>query len=929
MATQDTPSAPRNSREVLAERLRSLTYEVDHTAANPANHVVETRTLTDANRSPFNHIIPKAAPFFAHTVRIFHTQTNDELINGQDFYCVGTFVKAVTNVVDHREVCWAIIFDDKRISGEYRIEYQTVGGEFVLDQQQMAEILANFVENPRTADWEQVIGRPLTFPPLPHDIHVDQLKGFNEQVEATHGVEQAIRALLRDEEQDHPGYGQVITELFRQQQRQDKFQQILDNMRAQNTQSLSGLEARLTNEDNRIEKESKARDADLERRLTTDFQAKLDRMDAAYKEADSDLTGKLNKVKTDLTSDINAKDTALRQLIEQKDTAQTRARSDAVSALNATLNSTASTLREEMQNADRGLDRKIESLRTSTTTAIASALGDAKTYTDTKYRELINSLNTNIGRADGATSLLGERVNENKRTSDANEAALRRDLTAEINNRTTADTALGQRIDALSGSLNTKERALSDRINEAVGNHNSLQNNFNALKGRIDRNDELVKMSGDQLINGTKTFAQTIALRNVNNAAESATVGFNNTNVFIHNPHSQKTLQLNNDGTFVYDRKRILLQPDLDNINNTINAVRNSLGNYVPTNGNHTINNEKTFTSRIRAPRIETDNVGYGAFLNQYSSAAPFYVNHFNNNNISTYYPFVKGRIQNNGNGWGTAISFGALGHQNENKFPDAIIHARGDSGDHNNKIWRFDATTGDFVSTGDIITGSNISLNNAVLKSGDQNIEGVKSFKHWVRVRRSDNDGLYSEWSFEPTALFRYWADGRDRIWVNNDGRFYAPRGLSIGNTANRNDSNYRWSEFTVNWNDADPFLSLTGSGGGAAAANYGRLSVHDLYVRSDKRIKHDIEKITDATSKIEAINGYTYFLNGSKTKSGGVIAQELIEVMPEIVHLRHDREDEQEYYSVQYHGVIALLIEALKESNERIRILEEKFHV
>lgn len=795
MATQDTASTPTNSREVLAERLRSLTYEVDHTAANPANRVVEVRTLTDANRSSFNHIIPKAAPFFAHTVRIFHTQTNDELINGQDFYCVGTFVKAVTNVVDHREVNWAIIFDDQRISGEYRIEYQTVGGEFVLDQQQMAEILANFVENPRSTDWERIVGRPLTFPPLPHDIHVDNLVGFNEQVAATHGVEEAIRALIGDEERDHPGYGQVITELFRQQQRQDKFQQTIDEMRIQNSQSNTALGERLAAEDSRIESESKARDRELEERINNDIKKKLDKMDTDYKEADADLTAKINKAKTDLTNSLNEKDASLRALIEEKDNAQSSARNNAISGLNATLQSTNTSIRADFAAADRALDRKIEALRTSTTTAIASSLGEAKGYTDRKFQEATQALTNHISDNNRDFQDLRTKIEANKTLSTQTDEGLRRDLTAETNARIEGDKGLGKRIDGVEASLGTKAAELTRKIDNLSNTASGIRSDLEALKARVDSNDEVVKIAGSQVITGSKTFTGTIFLRNANNSAQTSYFGANSTDTHIYNAASGKFLQLRNNGNLEYDSKKVLLQPDYDNLNNKITAVRNSLSNFV------------TLTT--------------------------------------------------------------------------------------------------------------------------DQVINGTKNFKHWIRLRRDNSDTTYSEWSFESNNLFRYYADGRDRMWLDNDGRFHAPRGLSIGNTGNRDDSNYRWSNFTVNWNDADPYLTLTGAGGGEAAANYGRLSVHDLYVRSDKRIKHDIEKIKNATDKLEAINGYTYFLNGSKTKSGGVIAQELVEVMPEIVHLRQGQENEPEYYSVQYHGVIALLVEALKESNERIRKLEERLDV
>lgn len=50
------------------------------------------------------------------------------------------------------------------------------------------------------------------------------------------------------------------------------------------------------------------------------------------------------------------------------------------------------------------------------------------------------------------------------------------------------------------------------------------------------------------------------------------------------------------------------------------------------------------------------------------------------------------------------------------------------------------------------------------------------------------------------------------------------------------------------------------------------------------------------------------------------GVIAQEVEEVFPELVH-----EDERGYKHVNYLGLIAPLIEAVKELDERVQALEQ----
>jgi hypothetical protein len=86
------------------------------------------------------------------------------------------------------------------------------------------------------------------------------------------------------------------------------------------------------------------------------------------------------------------------------------------------------------------------------------------------------------------------------------------------------------------------------------------------------------------------------------------------------------------------------------------------------------------------------------------------------------------------------------------------------------------------------------------------------------------------------------------------------------------------------------------------------------DVVVSSDERLKTGIAQIPDAIEKVKQIRGCTYTM-GDKP-SAGVIAQELIKVLPESVHTKEDG-----YYGVSYHGIIALLIEAVKELSEKVK--------
>jgi hypothetical protein len=96
-----------------------------------------------------------------------------------------------------------------------------------------------------------------------------------------------------------------------------------------------------------------------------------------------------------------------------------------------------------------------------------------------------------------------------------------------------------------------------------------------------------------------------------------------------------------------------------------------------------------------------------------------------------------------------------------------------------------------------------------------------------------------------------------------------------------------------------------------------------------SDERLKHDIEPITDALSKVGQLNGVTFTYNKDDKKSAGLIAQDVEKVMPSAVSetelpLQHD--DGIAYKTVQYDQTIGLLVEAIKELTAKVEELEAK---
>jgi hypothetical protein len=75
-----------------------------------------------------------------------------------------------------------------------------------------------------------------------------------------------------------------------------------------------------------------------------------------------------------------------------------------------------------------------------------------------------------------------------------------------------------------------------------------------------------------------------------------------------------------------------------------------------------------------------------------------------------------------------------------------------------------------------------------------------------------------------------------------------------------------------------------------------------------SDERLKEDIKTITSALEKIKQLDGKVFkFIDGPK--SGGVIAQDVEKVMPEIVG------EKDGFKTVDYTAIIGLLVNAVKE--------------
>jgi len=95
------------------------------------------------------------------------------------------------------------------------------------------------------------------------------------------------------------------------------------------------------------------------------------------------------------------------------------------------------------------------------------------------------------------------------------------------------------------------------------------------------------------------------------------------------------------------------------------------------------------------------------------------------------------------------------------------------------------------------------------------------------------------------------------------------------------------------------------------------------NIIMYSDARLKENIKVIENALDKVCSISGYTFNKKGETVYNTGVLAQEVLRILPEVVH-----GSEETNYSVAYGNMVGILIEAIKELKAKNDALQDIVH-
>lgn len=205
-------------------------------------------------------------------------------------------------------------------------------------------------------------------------------------------------------------------------------------------------------------------------------------------------------------------------------------------------------------------------------------------------------------------------------------------------------------------------------------------------------------------------------------------------------------------------------------------------------------------------------------------------------------------------------------------------------------------------------------------LNRGDaQNIMtgGVLVSNSYADITKVPTNGIYSKGTVHASAV------NTNEVRTSN---FYSSTAYSFYGPDNSTSQRIKCNSILASnaWADEPyvPYLGIFARGDISSAGNitaWGNVTAY-----SDQRLKDNINRIESALDKVQSLNGVTFTRNDLAVKDKryvGLIAQEVQSVIPEAVTVH---QDVNQTLSVDYQGLVGLLVEAVKELSDRIEMLE-----
>jgi len=103
------------------------------------------------------------------------------------------------------------------------------------------------------------------------------------------------------------------------------------------------------------------------------------------------------------------------------------------------------------------------------------------------------------------------------------------------------------------------------------------------------------------------------------------------------------------------------------------------------------------------------------------------------------------------------------------------------------------------------------------------------------------------------------------------------------------------------------------------------GDVTAYSVTTTSDEKLKLGIRNVDNALEKVKQLNGIEFTWKKDGKKGAGVTAQDVEKVLPQAVKLNKNLKTQEEFKSVNYDALHALLIESIKELSAEIELLKK----
>lgn len=147
---------------------------------NPYQDIVACRvSQTIATVNTKSEYVPRVAPFFSKDAVITKVGDSVPLVFGKDYVFAHPFDEFIN---DYKRNVFGSLVLLKPYTGSIKVDIDTIGTPFILNDVAFAKLVADILTKPREASWNDLVPEsiPPTFPTPPHDHPIIQTYDYLE-----------------------------------------------------------------------------------------------------------------------------------------------------------------------------------------------------------------------------------------------------------------------------------------------------------------------------------------------------------------------------------------------------------------------------------------------------------------------------------------------------------------------------------------------------------------------------------------------------------------------------------------------------------------------------------------------------------------------------------------------------------------------------